>query len=721
MHAAVPFDRDLVLIGGGVVHAMVLRILAKTPLPGVRLTLISSTPTVIYAPMLPGYIAGHYSRAQIEIDLVELARCANARLIVGDVDRLDPEARVINLASRSIAYDVASINIAPQDTSSQIEGFKAHGIAMTPQHLFIRQWDAFRLAQQPGRAVNITVIGGDMEGGELAMAMAHAMKSETVRPQITVVEQTPNTLNQSATARDAFETELTRAGIGLRKRARARRIDAQYVELSDSTLLESDFTLAPVLPGTDGWPARSGLATENGSICVACDLRVDGIKTLFAVGQAVQLPSSTGPMGEDVARRAAPVLARNLRALLSGGKLHMLKSTDDSLRVITLGGKRALGIKGGRSFSGAGLWHWKDRKDRAAVRQFARLTRTHTPARGCATDTPKPASRRVTLRHIMTRRNDHQQDNAYLMGPAHVDPVVGPDDTRMILQTGGRQQVLCTAQPQAIVADPGGMTRITLHHALGDLWSAGAVAQTAMLTVILPPMSSALQQRTMAEVLETARDVMARLKGSVAGVSMLEGAQMSIGCSLSGLVPQAAQAITYSGAKPGDVLVLTRPVGSGVIFAAHNRACANGEETVRVLTQLEQSQAAEAAILAHHATAMTHVGQFGLAGHLQAMCRASGCGAEVSLEDIPFYHGAEALAHAGIRSHGFDQNRTAAPVSGGSGARLAVMHDRETAGGLLAAVPAGVVDDVLARLHTHVPQAAIIGRIVVGPADITCV
>ena len=78
-----PATRDLVLIGGGHAHALVLRMWGMDPLPGARLTLISPEPVAPYTGMLPGHVAGHYRRDEMMIDLVRLARHAGARLILG--------------------------------------------------------------------------------------------------------------------------------------------------------------------------------------------------------------------------------------------------------------------------------------------------------------------------------------------------------------------------------------------------------------------------------------------------------------------------------------------------------------------------------------------------------------------------------------------------------------------------------------------------------------
>ena len=124
MKANVPLTRDLVLIGGGHTHALVLRKWGMSPLPGVRLTVINPGPTAPYSGMLPGFVAGHYGRDDLDIDLVKLARFSGARIIVGRATALDPHARTITVEGRGdIAYDVASVDIGITSEMPGLPGF----------------------------------------------------------------------------------------------------------------------------------------------------------------------------------------------------------------------------------------------------------------------------------------------------------------------------------------------------------------------------------------------------------------------------------------------------------------------------------------------------------------------------------------------------------------------------------------------------------------------
>jgi len=94
----IPFVKDVVLIGGGHSHALVLKAWGMKPVAGARLTLVNPGPTAPYTGMLPGHIAGHYPREALNIDLIRLARFAGARIILDRAIGLEMDAKTITLA-----------------------------------------------------------------------------------------------------------------------------------------------------------------------------------------------------------------------------------------------------------------------------------------------------------------------------------------------------------------------------------------------------------------------------------------------------------------------------------------------------------------------------------------------------------------------------------------------------------------------------------------------
>ena len=228
-------------------------------------------------------------------------------------------------------------------------------------------------------------------------------------------------------------------------------------------------------------------------------------------------------------------------------------------------------------------------------------------------------------------------------------------------------------------------------------------------------MSEALQARALGDVLAGAEAVLRAAGADLVGGHSTMGAETVVGLAVTGLAEGAV--IGHDGARAGDALVLSRPLGTGAILAAGMAGAGRGRDALAMLHAMARPQGDAAAILAGAgARAMTDVTGFGLAGHLLAICRASGVGARLRLDALPVYEGALALAAAGHRSSLHAANAAAAPVAGAEGARGALLHDPQTAGGLLAALPAAAADGAVAALRAAGHDAARVGRVEAGPA-----
>ena len=191
------------------------------------------------------------------------------------------------------------------------------------------------------------------------------------------------------------------------------------------------------------------------------------------------------------------------------------------------------------------------------------------------------------------------------------------------------------------------------------------------------------------------------------------GRELTVGLSVTGLLE--GPAIGLDGARPGDALVLSKPIGSGVILAGHMRGLARGDDVRQALGIMQRPLAAASRILAPAARAMTDVTGFGLAGHLMSILEASGVAAEISLSAVPLMTGAERLAGQGVRSSIWQSNssldgRITRPIS----APGDLLYDPQTAGGLLAAMPEALAPGVLGQLAEAGETGWVIGKVTEG-------
>lgn len=713
----IPLTRDLVLIGGGHAHALVLRVWGMKPLPGVRLTLINPDPAAPYTGMLPGYIAGHYARDQIMIDLVRLARHAGVRLILGRAEGVDREAQRIHVAGRPpIGYDLASLDIGATSDLPDLPGFAEHAVAAKPLGPYARRWDEF--LSQPHDNPRVVILGGGIGGVELALATAHRLGAPDRRVSVMVLERGEHPLSGiGAGARKALLSHLRRLGVLLLSGTRAAQVTATEVHLTDGSILSADLVLGVAGARPQGWLAKTGLALTDGYVTVDPMLRTSD-PLIFAAGDCAHMAFAPRPKAGVFAVRQSPILFHNLRAALSGGAMRRYQPQRDYLKLVSTGGKGAVADKWGLRLDGPLLWRWKDRIDRTFMDKFADYPAMAAP--------DLPPERAEGLDEILRGKplcggcgakvgaGDLSAALGQLPLPMRPDVLSGPGDDAAVLKAGSGFQVMTTDHLRAFAEDPWLMARIAAVHALGDIWAMGAAPQAALAQVILPRLSPELQTRTLAEIMAAAAQVFTEAGADIVGGHTSIGSELTIGFTVTGLAPRIVE---KGGARAGDALILTKPLGSGTILAAEMaRARIDGqilgEAVANAYAVMSRSSGAASAILAPVAHAMTDVTGFGLAGHLMEMLDASGMAARIDLYALPCLPGAEALAGAGHASSIAPSNRSVANrMEFSESSRVKLLFDPQTGGGLLAALPADKAQALVAGLRVSDPEAAIIGTI----------
>ncbi|OYW52311.1 MAG: selenide, water dikinase SelD [Rhodobacterales bacterium 12-65-15] len=718
-----PQIRDLVLIGGGHAHALVARGWGMDPLPGTRLTLINPDPVAPYTGMLPGLVAGHYRREELMIDLVRLARFSGARLILDRATGIDPKARLIHLADRPpLAYDLAAVDIGITSDLPDLPGAADHAVAAKPLGAYAARWEGFlarRLAYP-----RVVILGAGLGGVELALATAHRLKAAGVRGEVTLLDRGDSPMpDLAASARRTVLAALQASRVTLQLRATVTAIGPASVTLSDGSVIGSDFTLTVTGARPQPWLADTGLAHSGGFLTTDATLRTSD-PLIFASGDCATLTGASRPKAGVFAVRAAPILLHNLRASLSGGPLRRFKPQSDYLKLVSLGAQSAVASKWGITLHGPRFWQMKDRIDRAFMQKFGPY-----PAMA-EVKAPTPATKGLAA--FLDQRPLCGGCGAKL-GPgvlsAALDPLPppmrpevlsGPRDDAAILRLPKGVQVLTTDHLRAFSHDPRLMARLAALHALGDIWAMGAVPQVALAQVTLPRLGPDLQTRMLAEIMAEAAATFRAAGADVVGGHSSEGAELTIGFTVTGT---AETPVTKTGARPGDALILTKPLGSGIILAAEMAMAQSeplmlGEVWAACIAQMSRPQGSAAAILVPHARAMTDVTGFGLAGHLLELLTTA---ATLQLPAIPLMPGAAELAEMGQASSLQPANQAAVSwrMTAPDDPRVALLTDPQTCGGLLAAVPAELAAGLVAQLKAAGHDAALIGSVTEGAPHLT--
>ncbi|MBI2710675.1 MAG: selenide, water dikinase SelD [Actinobacteria bacterium] len=260
-----------------------------------------------------------------------------------------------------------------------------------------------------------------------------------------------------------------------------------------------------------------------------------------------------------------------------------------------------------------------------------------------------------------------------------------------------------------LVDDPSDFGAIAAANACSDVFAMGGRVVVALNIAAFP---EHLPPEAIADILGAARDTVAEAGGIVAGGHTIRSEEPIFGLAVQGLV-HPDRILTKGGARSGDVLVLSKPIGTGIVLAGHDDpAKAAAVARMRALNKAASEVLVAAGPDVH---AVTDVTGFGLAGHAWEMAERSGARFVLDTAAVPVYDGALAAAEAGVRTGGDARNRmhlASHVISSAPAALDALCHDPQTSGGLLAAVDASLVPDLAAA--GFVP----IGDVDGGPAAV---
>ncbi len=703
--SATPVETDILLVGAGHAHVQVMRAFAMHPPRGVRLTIVTDRLESPYSGMLPGCIAGDFPPEAMLIDIARLARATGCRLIQAAATGIDRTGRLLLLRDRPpLPYDFISFDVGITPDLSGIEGAAEHSVPVKPIAGFLRRLQAMEaeLGHAPQR---LAVIGGGPAGIELAFAFRDRWRDAAV--SLVAGSGLAPSLPVSALRR--IRRALVDRGINLVEQDPARSVEPGAVMLASGRSLPSDAVFVSTAAKPADWLAATDLPkAANGGIAIRPTLQALDDDRIFAVGDCATMIDDPRPRAGVFAVRQGPILAGNLMAAAESGKLQAYRPQKQFLAILRTGRDGAIATRGlWPAIEGQWVRRWKDRIDLAFMERFAIPDRNPEdeiePMRcgGCAAKVgPGP------LADALSRLPPP------LAAPAVLQGLDRPDDAALVRFEGGPPLVETVDQIRAFIDDPWLFGRIAANHALNDIHAMGGVPHHALVIATIPFGPSAKVADELHQLLAGARQTLDEAGCALAGGHSAEGETLALGLAVTGRLE--APPLTKRGARSGDRLILTKPLGTGILFAADMRAAAPAAAVEAMLTAMLRSNAAAAGILrAHGAKAMTDVSGFGLLGHLGEMLE-DGLGATLRLGSLPVAEGVAALASAGHASSLLPENalllRHLADPAASTADWRRILLDPQTAGGLLAAVPAEQAGAVVAALLAEgYPAAAEIG------------
>ncbi len=266
-----------------------------------------------------------------------------------------------------------------------------------------------------------------------------------------------------------------------------------------------------------------------------------------------------------------------------------------------------------------------------------------------------------------------------------------------------------------IVDDPFDYGRIAALNSINDVWAMGGRPITAMAITCFP--KKGLDFAILGEIMRGGLSVLTENKVALVGGHSVDNEQIMFGYSVTGVIDPNKVA-TNAGARPGEVLILTKPIGTGVISTAIKLAKAPAAVVSEsIATMLTPGKYAAEAIAMFDIKCATDVTGFALLGHAWEVARASNVSIEIDSSRVPLINGALELAQAGLMTGADKTNREYVGGEVGVAATvdpnlMKLFYDPQTAGGLLLAISEDQAGGLLTELRRNYPRAGIIGRVV---------
>ncbi len=719
-------SKHVVLLGVGHTNAHVVKMWRDSPISNTSLTCISDNSIATYSGILPAVLGQQIPPSEMEIDLVRLCSAVGARLIVDDVAGLDLERREVLFRNRpAVPFDVLSVGIG---SVPSMEGVTNNGeslVTIKPMQTFLQRLqsavdrvlsdgpsDEGLTARKDSGRLKIVVVGSGVAGIEILFCLPSfvasvcdvALELELVTRSEQILEAACDSTRQRVTA------EIFKRNISVVTGQSIQDVSPSSITLADGNVRDADI----VIWATGAVPPEllSQLNVpldDRGFIATNATLQSVSGQPVFAVGDTGAIVSEDLPKAGVYAVRQGPILWENVQRILRDQPLTAYVPQQSFLKLLNTGDGRAIGEWKGRSFSGRWVKRLKDRIDGRFMNMFRMLydmsdSMEQMQCKGCGCKLGSNVLESALASLAM---------NSSSGGAGQVQM----DDAAVVPLSTGGQVVVSTDFFTTPFDDMYLAGRIAALHSASDLIAMGASVRSAVANVVLPEGDAASQRRALNELLQGARYEFQALKADIVGGHTIVGPRLEVGFTVLG-EPLCETLLQKKNLRTGDRLYLTKPLGIGILLAAHMRSQCPATAYDSLIDTMLMRQHTLAAIAGQLGIcAGTDVTGFGLAGHLVEMLTSSDVAATLDLSNIPLLPGVVDAFNAGIESTLAPQNRRVGKnISATSDQQMTAQYqalfDPQTCGGLLLGISAAAADDFVAAVHnTGLPAPVCIGQV----------
>ncbi|MBW3041359.1 selenide, water dikinase SelD [Prochlorococcus marinus] len=651
----------IVLAGGGHTHALVLLRWAMNPKlkPAGMITLVNQSSTTIYSGMFPGVIAGKYKIDEILIDLRDLASKARVSFVMAQIEGIDLKKKKLLLVGRpEIEYSSLSLNIGTKtnlNSKPLITSDKNLAVPIKPfseSLKFIKDQDIYK---DDSSAKPFEIVGAGFAGIEIAFSLRKRWPRRPIQLKVKSGRKLSSNI--------------------------LKAIEDLNIEIIQNNLSTSYPALICTGNESFEWIKDSGLPIDQfGRVLTKNTLQVINYPELFAVGDCGVIKDDFRPSSGVWAVRCAIPLAKNLEAMNIGSKFGKWKPQKNAIQLLDINSSK----KDSKAFLAWGgfiigpysfLSRLKDLIDRNFISKFHfsnDLTsemfskREMIECRGCAAKLAYSPLKK-TLKKLNLK--EPPEDDSIDIG----------------LLISGKTLIQSVDGFPSLVSDPWLTGRLLTFHSCSDIWACGGSVISAQSVVKLPSLANDVQQELLFQVLEGINSALTMQGAKLIGGHTLqsikasdESSSLEIESSLTvnGIIDENANFWSKGGMKKGDQILISRPLGTGVIFSAFMNAQVrphiidfvlkemnkSQHEIVRDITKLESKYP-----YVNIVNACTDITGFGLLGHLSEMLEStnsyrSNINIEpvkiiLELDKIPFYNGVDELLDKGFESSLSPSNR----------------------------------------------------------------
>ncbi len=647
-------SNHLVLAGGGHTHALLLLRWAMNSRlkPAGMITLVNQSSTTIYSGMFPGVVAGKYKIDEILIDLRNLASKAGVSFVKGEIEGVDLKKKKLFLAGRpEIEYSSLSINVGTKTNLNSKSSIKSNNILAVPvkpfsQSLkFIFEQDIYK---DDYSAKPFVIVGAGFAGIEIAFSLRKRWPKRTI--QLKAKQGKKISKNILKTIED----------------------------LNIEIITNNPSILYPSLLCTGNksfeWIKDSGFPVDqDGRILTKNTLQVLNHPDLFAVGDCGVIKNSARPASGVWAVRSLKPLAKNLEDKRRGIKLYQWKPQKKAIQLLDVNSSKRHSkafIAWGGFVIGPFNWlsRFKELIDRSFISKFYLINHMSSgmfsekgmvKCRGCAS------------------KLSHTSLNSVLKKFDLIESY--PDDSIDIGSLiSGKKFIQSVDGFPSLISDPWLNGRLLAFHSCSDIWACGGSVSSAQCVINLPSLPSNLQQELLFQVLEGINSALttqgAKLLGGHTLVSRnISEEPFSLGIesslTVNGVIDDKKYFWSKGGMKKGDQILISRPLGTGVIFSAsmngYVKPCVldlalkemnkSQHELINSINELEDKYPYPNIV-----NACTDITGFGLLGHLSEMLEITNTyqlkmnlepvKIILDLDKIPTYQGVKELFNKGFES-----------------------------------------------------------------------